>query len=95
MDHFEEALMDYNGSIESAEPMVEVFLFDPTWSINNKKLALAYPLFKHEATKWKTRKEEYHNRITCRNLEFFASPLEIDLENTNPIELKVVRRNAA
>ena len=95
LDHFEEALMDYNGTIESAEPIVEISLFDPTWSINNEKLALAYPLFKHEATKWKTRKEEYNNRINCRNLEFSANPLEIDIENTNPINFKVVRRNAA
>ena len=91
MDHFEKALMDYNGTIESAEPIVEVFLFDPSWSINNKQLALAYPLFKHEATKWKTRKEEYNNRITCRNLEYSASPLEIDLESTNLIEFKVAK----
>jgi hypothetical protein len=95
MDHHEEGLMDYNGTIEIAEPIVEVSLFDPTWSINNKKLALAWPLFKYEATKWKTREEEYNNRITCSNREFSANPLGIDIENTDPIELKVVRRAAA
>jgi hypothetical protein len=95
MDHFEEALMDYNGTIESAEPIVEISLFDPTWTMKNKKLALAYPLFKHEATKWKTRKAEYNNRITCRNLEFSDSPLGVDIENTDVIKFKVVRYNAA
>lgn len=40
-DHWEMALVDYNGGIESANDNVEVYLYDPNWSIENKNLCLA------------------------------------------------------
>src|SRR5574340_929229 len=40
-DHWEIGLMDYNGTPESADPAVEVSLFNPSWLIKNRKLALA------------------------------------------------------
>lgn len=88
-DHWEEGLMDYDGSPETAAPVVEVSLFDPTWSITNRKLALAWPLFAHERTKWRTRDEEYAQRIACRNLDFVSEVQEINLEEESAIHMVV------
>lgn len=47
-DHWESGLMDHAGTTESADPRVRVSLYDPSWSIANRQLALAWPLMKHE-----------------------------------------------
>jgi hypothetical protein len=93
-DHWEEGLMDYDGSVESALPTVEVRLFDPTWSRANRRLALAWPLLKNERLKWSSREEEYEDRVSCRNLEFSAEPISVDLERARVVELTVARRDA-
>ena len=36
-DHFEAGLMDYNGSIKTANSEVEVSLFDPAWMKKTRK----------------------------------------------------------
>jgi len=64
-DHWEMGLMDYNGDIASANPNVELSLFDLTWLIENKQLALAWSLFKHGKIKWKTREEQYEYLFIC------------------------------
>ena len=91
-DHFEEALMDYDGSVETAESTVKVSLFDPTWSRNNRNLALAWPLFAHEKTKWRSREQEYNHRISCRNSLFDSAPIFVDLNATSDVHLIVSPR---
>lgn len=88
-DHWEMALMDYNGSLETASSKIEVNLFDPTWFIKNKKLAMAYPLLKNELNKWINREQQYEYMITCRNLQFNCKSIVIDLNKTDHIVLKV------
>lgn len=73
-DHFEEALMDYDGSFETASSVAAVSLFDPTWSLQNRQLGLAWPLVKNERKKWRSRAEQYEHSITCRNSLFDCSP---------------------
>lgn len=91
-DHYEQGLMDYNGSPEDASSIVEVSLFDSTWLVANKKLALAWPLLKYEKTKWKTRIEQYDYMISCKNREFSAGTINADLNKSSLIKLQV-RRN--
>ncbi len=85
-------LMDYDGSIESANQVVEISLFDPTWLIENKKLAMAWPLLKHEKTKWKSREEQYNSMTSCRNKEFSFQPFPVDLHMKSEIIFKISKR---
>ncbi len=88
-DYWEMGIMDYDGTLESAKSLVEVSLFDPTWLIENKELALAWPLFKHEKTKWISREQQYEYMTSCRNQKFTYRPIYIDLDKTDHIKLKI------
>jgi hypothetical protein len=90
-DHWEGGLMDHDGSLDTADPIVQVALYDPQWSIENGAAALAWPLLKHERTKWASREEEYRHRTSTRNMEFVASRIDVDLQKTCDIVLPVRR----
>jgi hypothetical protein len=91
-DHFEMGLMDYNGSIQTANPSIEVSLFDPTWMLNNKKLYMAWPLLKNEKPNWNSREEKYNYMVSCTNLEFKMKPFIIDIEKSTTIFIDVKQR---
>jgi len=91
-DHWEAGLMDHSGTIDTAESTVRVGLYDPSWSVDNRDAALAWPLLKHERTKWSSRDEEYRYRTSSRNSEFSASPITIDLEKRSSIVLRLERK---
>jgi hypothetical protein len=88
-DHWELGLMDYDGTPESANPVVEISLFDPTWLIENKKLAMAWPLLKHEKTKWINRQQQYEYMTRCRNRAFGFQSKDVDLSETDRVILEV------
>jgi hypothetical protein len=94
-DHWEAGLMDHSGTPEDAQPTVQVGLYDPSWSLENPDVALAWPLLSHERMKWSSRDEEYRYRMSSRNLEFVASPVMVDLEKTSDIVLPVERKVTA
>src|SRR5262245_32136036 len=79
-DHWDFALMDYDGTIESASPVVEASLFDACASVEHRIEILAWPLLKHERTKRSSRQEEFEYRVSCRNAQFVARPVTVDLE---------------
>ena len=85
--------MDHDGSIASAKSIVEVSLFDPTWSRENRLLALAWPLLENERRKWVSREQEYQHRVSCRNPLFGFSPTLVDLDATDEIKLLVWPRS--
>jgi hypothetical protein len=91
-DHWEAGLMDHSGTPETAEPTVRVGLYDPSWSLKNRDAALAWPLLKHERSKWSSRDEEYRYRTSSRNSEFLASPIMVDIEKTSDIVLPLKRK---
>ena len=78
-DHYEMGLMDYNGTIETANSKVEVCLYDPKWLNENPLLALAWPLLKNEKEKWRNRQEQYDYFISSRNSIFYFNPITFDL----------------
>jgi hypothetical protein len=88
-DHWEMGLMDYDGAPETANPIVEVSLFDPTWQIENKNMAMAWPLLKHEKLKWLSRQQHYEYMTSCRNLRFYCRSMDVDLCKTDRIKLEV------
>lgn len=91
-DHWEASLMDHDGTLETADPLVGVSLHDPLWLRENREAALAWPLLPHERTKWRSRQEQYRYRTSARNSRFVATPLEVDLEGSSDIVLPVERR---
>ena len=56
-DHWEEALMDYNGLIEDANELVTIRLWDPTPLREGYGELLAWPLFTHQRTRWQSRRD--------------------------------------
>jgi len=93
-DHWEAGLMDHSGTPEEAQSVVQVELYDPSWSLENRGAAMALPLMKHQRTKWASRDEEYRYRTSSRNREFIVSPIIVDLEKTSDIVLPVERKVA-
>jgi hypothetical protein len=91
-DHWEAGLMDHSGTPESADATVRVSLYDPSWSLENRDAALAWPLLKYERTKWSSRDEQYRYRTSSRNPEFHVSPIMVDLERSRDIVLPVRRK---
>jgi hypothetical protein len=91
-DHWEAGLMDHSGTPESADSTVRVGIYDPSWSLENRDAALAWPLLTHERSKWSSRDEQYRYRTSSRNLEFIASPIMVDLERSSDIVLPVQRK---
>ncbi len=88
-DHWQSGLMDYQGGPEDAASLVQVSLFDPRPLRRDRKQAMAWPLLRHELTQWSTRKAAYAYTTSCRNDEFEADPLEVDLHTTTDIVLPV------
>jgi hypothetical protein len=91
-DHWEGALMDHDGTPDTAGSVVRVELYDPRWSLEHREAALAWPLLTHERTKWRSREEQYRYRTSSRNLEFVASPVEVNLDTATEIVLPLKRR---
>ncbi len=89
-DHWEMALLDYDGNLETAEPVVSGSLFDPTRATENRAMALAMPLLEYERIKWASREQEYEHRIGCRNLIFSAKAVAVNLEHIPIVELQLV-----
>jgi len=56
-DHWEEGLMDYNGTLETAAQEVQLFLLDVTNIRSNQSAFMAWPLLIHEKTVWASRQE--------------------------------------
>ena len=91
-DHWESDLMGHSGTPASASSRVQVALYDPSWSLEHRDRAMAWPLLQHERTKWSSREEEYRHSTSSRNLDFLAAPIEVDLEETSDFTLPVQRR---
>jgi len=88
-DHWDEALMDYDGTPESANPIVEISLFDSKWLEENKETALSWPLLKHEKLIWNSRQELYDYLISNSNRKFHCDTVSVDLQRASQIELVI------
>lgn len=88
-DHWESGLMDYDGSISVASPVVTMYLFDVGRYRAMSERILAWPLLKNEGKKWKNRKDKFEYISSCRNAEFHPFEVEVNLEEKDRIELKI------
>ena len=82
-DHWEMAVMDYNGSIEEANDLVTIRLWDPAGFRAAYNELLSWPLFKNQRTGWKSRREYQDYMVSCRNDEFEFDGISVRLPETS------------
>jgi len=90
-DHWDMALMDYNGSIEEANDIVTIRLFDPAPLREGYQQLLSWPLFSHESTRWHSRREWLDYMASCRNDQFTFGGIVIRLPETTLLYLSLGR----
>jgi hypothetical protein len=81
-DHWDMALMDYNGSIEEANELVTIHLWDPRPFREHPDDVLAWPLLAYERTRWNSRRDWFGYMASCRNDEFTFGGISIRLPET-------------
>ena len=89
-DHHEFALMDYDGSIESACQTVEINLLNVQRMA--KSGALAWPLTQHGRKIWKSKKGKADYFLSSSNEKFFFFPLSVRIESGRTIEVTVGKK---
>ena len=93
-DHYVTGLMDYDGSIASASPVVSITLFDPSVLVASLDLVKAWPLLPHERTKWRSREEVIKYLLSSRNPKFDAQPETVVIAEGTTIYYNVTPRAA-
>jgi hypothetical protein len=93
-DATESDLMGSWGGLDDASSKVQVELYDPAPALAAPALSLAWPLLPHERQKWPSRAAEYAYRTSCRNLQFTANQITVDLHATSDIQFHVAARSA-
>jgi hypothetical protein len=93
-DHWDMALMDYNGSLEDANELVTIHLWDPAPLRQGYDKLLAWPLFSYEETRWKSRREWLDYMASCRNDEFSFGGISISLPETTLVYIPLHRAGA-
>jgi len=93
-DHWEAGLMDYNGSIESAHPVVTLRLFSTEGMLQSIGLVQVWPLLKYESRKWRSREEMIEYFLSCRNGEFHAAPQRAKIEENGVLQFRISKKAA-
>jgi len=90
-DHWDMALMDYNGSLEEAKGLVTIHLWDPCSFREHPEQILNWPLFSYEKTLWESRREWFDYIASCRNDEFTFGGISIHLPETTLLYISLRR----
>ena len=92
LDHWEIGLMDYNGSIEQADSVVEFSMVSHRFPSNLKD----WPLLKHESTKWSSRKEmiDFYANSQNNNFKLVGGNI-FDLTKNNEINIEIKTHHIA
>jgi hypothetical protein len=90
-DHWDMAIMDYNGSIEEANDIVTIRLFDPAPLREDYEQLLSWPLFAHESTRWHSRRDWLDYMASCRNDQFAFGGISTRLSETTLLYLSLRR----
>lgn len=90
-DYWDMALMDYNGSLEDANELVTIHLWDPRPLREDPEHVLAWPLFSYEKTRWTSRREWFDYMASCRNDEFTFGGISIRLFETTLLYVSLRR----
>jgi|GEM_PF-1525634 len=90
-DHSDMALMDYNGSLEDANELVTIHLWDVHSFREHSDDVLAWPLFSYDQTRWKSRRDWFDYMASCRNDEFMFGGISIRLPETTLLYVSLHR----
>jgi hypothetical protein len=90
-DHGEEALMDYNGSIEDANEVVTIRLWNPAPLREGYDELLAWPLFTHQRTRWQSRRDYLDYMASCENDAFTFEGISVRLPETSLLYVSLGR----
>jgi hypothetical protein len=90
-DHWDMALMDYNGSLEDANELVTIHLWNAAPLREGYDELLAWPLFSYQKTRWKSRREWLDYMASCRNHEFTFCGISIGLPETTLLYVSLRR----
>src|SRR3546814_4489583 len=91
-DHWEEGLMDFNGTFESASQTATFFLFNTDHLQASLDSALAWPLLTHEKTVWRSRQEQVDYFLSCRNNRYSLPETTVVIPSNGCLCLQVYRR---
>ena len=94
-DRHESGLMDYNGTVETAEEFVHMDLFDPRPMMEHRERLLSWPLFMHEKTVRRSRQERVDYFLSSRNGDFYFFEESIRIPPDGVIRLTVGRKIGA
>ena len=94
-DHREEALMDYDGSIEEANDLVTIHLWDPRSFREHYNELLSWPVFSHQQKRWRTRREYQDYMASCHNDEFTFGGISLRLPETTLLYVSLRRAVAS
>jgi hypothetical protein len=94
-DHWDMALVDYNGSLEEANELVTIHLWNPREFREHAESILAWPLLSYEKTRWTTRREWFDYMASCRNDRFTFGGISIRLLETTLLYVSLRRTVAS
>jgi hypothetical protein len=90
-DHWEEGLMDFNGTLESAGQTATFFLFNVRELQTHLDRAMAWPLFTHEKTVWQSRSEQVSYFLSCCNSQYSLPETDLPIPTDGLLHLQVHR----
>ena len=93
-DTWESGLMDYNGDLNTANPVVSVHLFDLDSFRAHLDIARAWPLLKNERKRWSSREARIQDILSCRNDLFSAQTMSLNLEDNPSFWYELKRRDS-
>jgi hypothetical protein len=94
--HWEEGLMDFNGTLESAPQDVTLFLCDVAAIRSNRRVLMAWPLLTHERELWTSRQQKIDYFLSCANerYSFLESSVLIPDDGKLRVEVSESKRRA-
>ena len=90
-DHWDMALMDYNGTLEDANELVTIHPWDPRPFREHPEAVLAWPLFSYEKAHWNSRRDWFDYMASCQNDEFTFGGISIRLPETTLLYVSLRR----
>jgi hypothetical protein len=94
-DHWNIALMDYDGSLEDANELVTIHLWDPRSFREHSDEILGWPLSSWQKTRWQSPTEWFDYMASCRNDAFTFAGISTRLPETTLLYVSVRRAVAA
>lgn len=91
-DHWEEGLMDYNGTLENADQSVDLFLPDVRLIRSGQRAFLVWPLLTHEKTAWASRQEKLDYFLSSANEHYSLKEFSAAIPSDGRLQVQISAR---